>query len=425
MNKKYSQIHLTSHGQLTKMNARRLLFPGVAAAGIIALATYGYYTQRGSGSNEKGFGAEVPAASAAPSNDRSAAGAPAAAAVDVVRVVAATLRDDVNAAGTIRSNEAVILRPEVAGRITTLNFGDGQPVKKGQVLVAFDSTVNQAEVQQARAELEIAKANFQRNDELARQKFISIRARDESAANVQVLEAKLALAQARLSKLEIKAPFSGIVGMRTVSVGDYVKDGADLVNLEDISSVKVDFRVPEKFVDRVHRGQELEVLVDALPDKPFRAKVDAIDPQVDSSGRSALLRGRIDNPQAKLKPGMFARVRLTLTERSNALMVPEEAIVPQGDKTTVWKVVDGKAMRTEVRTGLRQQARVEILDGLKLGDLVVTAGQIRLSRDGAPVSIAPESVQDASSEAKPKQARAESDQSAAPPAATAVRRAKS
>ncbi|MDB5793710.1 MAG: efflux transporter periplasmic adaptor subunit [Noviherbaspirillum sp.] len=389
------------------------------------MATYGYYAQRETpGANEKGFGAAVPAATVAASGGaKNATGAPAT--VDVVKVSAATLRDDVNAAGTIRSNEAVILRPEVAGRITRLNFGDGQPVKKGQVLVAFDSTVNQAEVQQAKAELEIAKANFQRNDELARQKFISIRARDESAANVQVLEAKLALAQARLSKLEIKAPFSGIVGMRTVSVGDYVKDGADLVNLEDISSVKVDFRVPEKFVDRVQRGQELEVTVDALPDRPFKARVDAIDPQVDSSGRSALLRGRIDNPQGKLKPGMFARVRLTLTERSNALMVPEEAIVPQGDKPTVWKVVDGKAMRTEVRTGLRQQAKVEILDGLKLGDMVVTAGQIRLSGDGAPVTIAPESVQDASSEAKPKQARAEGDQSAAPPAESAVRRAKS
>jgi membrane fusion protein (multidrug efflux system) len=408
------------------MNARRLWYPGIVAAGIIALATGGYYAQRATqGSNEKGFGAVAPAASAAPAggtNTRNGSGSPAA--VDVVKVAAATLRDDVNAAGTIRSNEAVILRPEVAGRITRLNFGDGQAVSKGQLLVAFDSTVNQAEVRQAKAELDIARANFQRNDELARQKFISIRARDESAANVQVLDAKLALAQARLSRLEIKAPFSGIVGMRVVSVGDYVKDGADLVNLEDISSVKVDFRVPEKYVDRVRKGQELEVTVDALPNKPFRARVDAIDPQVDSSGRSALLRGRIDNPQGKLKPGMFARVRLTLAERSDAMMVPEEAIVPQGDKSIVWKVVDGKALRTEVRTGLRRQARVEILDGLKLGDLVVTAGQIRLSRDGAPVSIAPESIQEAS-EAKPRQARAESGQSSVAPAANAVRRAKS
>lgn len=308
-----------------------------------------------------------------------------------------------------------MIRPEVAGRITKLNFLDGQYVKKGQILVAFDSTVNQAEVQQAKAELSIAKANFERNDELARQKFISIRARDESAANVQVLEAKLALAQAKLSKLEIRAPFSGIVGIRNVSTGDYVKDGADLVNLEDISSVKVDFRVPEKFVDRVQRGQELEVIVDALPNRPFRAKVDAIDPQVDSAGRSALLRGRIDNPEGKLKPGMFARVRLILAEREKALVVPEEAIVPQGDKITVWKVVDGKAIRTEVRTGARRDAKVEIVEGLQLGDTVVTAGQLRLSRDGAPVRIMQDAMQ-AGQESKPKEARVSDDKSSAAPA---------
>jgi membrane fusion protein (multidrug efflux system) len=403
------------------MNARRILYPGIAAIGIVALGAYGYYAQRapqGPNENTAGISASsgVAAASAKPANGGgggAAAGAPAT--VDVVKVAAATLRDDINAAGTIRSNEAVVIRPEVAGRITKLNFGDGQSVKKGQVLVEFDSSVNQAEVQQAKAELSIAKANFDRNDELARQKFISTRARDESAANVQVLEAKLALAQARLSKLEIRAPFSGIVGMRTVSIGDYVKDGADLVNLEDISSVKVDFRIPEKFADRVGRGQGLEVIVDALPDKPFRATVDAIDPQVDSAGRSALLRGRIANPEAKLKPGMFARVRLTLAERKDALIVPEEAIVPQGGKSTVWRVVEGKALRTEVKTGMRRDAKVEIVEGLKLGDIVVTAGQIRLSRDGAPVRIAQGAGLDAP-EGKPSEAKVSKDKSSAAPA---------
>lgn len=395
------------------MNARRVLYPGIAALGIAALGVYGYYAQRApQASNEKAATATVSSGVSAPSAGQgNGRGAPAT--VDVIRVTATTLRDDINAAGTIRSNEAVVIRPEVAGRITRLNFGDGQPVKQGQVLVEFDSTVNQAEVQQAKAELSIAQANFERNDELARQKFISVRARDESAANVQVLEAKLALAQARLSKLEIKAPFSGIVGMRTVSIGDYVKDGADLVNLEDISSVKVDFRIPEKYAGRVGRGQELEVIIDALPDKPFRAKVDAIDPQVDSAGRSALLRGRIANPEYKLKPGMFARVRLILAERKDALIVPEEAIVPQGDKSSVWKIVDGKAVRTEVKTGMRRDAKVEIVEGLKLGDLVVTAGQMRLSRDGAPVRI--NSGLDAP-EGKATEAKVGKDKSSAGPA---------
>jgi membrane fusion protein (multidrug efflux system) len=401
------------------MNARRLLYPAIAAIAIAALGAYAYYAQREPQRPNETVASAPARSGPAASGGRSGNGAPAA--VDVTKVTAVTLLDDVNAAGTLRSNEAVVIRPEVAGRITQLNFGDGQQVRKGQVLVAFDSTVNQAEVQQAKAELSIAKANFNRNDELARQKFISIRARDESAANVQVLEAKLALAQARLSKLEIKAPFSGIVGIRNVSVGDYVKDGADLVNLEDISSVKVDFRVPEKFVDRIQKGQELEVIVDALPDKPLHAKVDAIDPQVDSAGRSALLRGRIANPAGKLKPGMFARVRLILAERENALVVPEEAIVPQGNKVTVWKVVDGKAVNAEVKTGMRRDAKVEILQGLQLGDTVVTAGQMRLSRNGAPVRIGQGGEPDLQEgkPQKPQEAKVDQDKSSAAPAAAA------
>lgn len=378
------------------MNVRRLLYPGIAAVGISALGAYAYYVQRQPQEPKE----QAAVAMSAPKENAKPAAGSAPVAVDVAQVASVRLVDDVNAIGTIRSNEAVVIRPEVAGRITRLNFDDGQHVKKGQILIAFDATVNQAEVQQAKAELGIARANFERNVDLAKQKFISDRARDESLANVQVLEAKLALAQARLSKLEIKAPFSGIVGIRSVSVGDYVKDGADLINLEDISSVKVDFRVPEKYVDQVQRGQAIEVQVDALPDKPFRARVDAVDPQVDSDGRSALLRGRIGNPEGKLKPGMFARVRLILAARDNALVVPEESIVPQGGKVTVWKVVDGKAVRTEVKTGLRRAAKVEIVEGLRLGDIVVTAGQIRLSKDGTPVRVAQGSGRD-SLDAKP------------------------
>lgn len=364
------------------MKARRFLYSGVAAVGIIALGTVAYYVQR-----QPQEPSEQKTAPAQSTTTQASSAAAAPVAVDVARVTSARLVDDVNAVGTLRSNESVVIRPEVSGRIVKLNFADGQQVRKGQLLIAFDSTVNQAEVQQARAELGIARANYERIADLAKQKFMSDRARDESLANVHVLEAKLALAQARLSKLEIRAPFSGIVGIRNVSVGDYVRDGTDLVNLEDISSVKVDFRVPERYADVIGKGQAIEVMVDALPGKPFHAKVDAVDPQVDSAGRSALLRGRIENPEGRLKPGMFARVRLILAERENALLVPEESIVPQGGKMTVWKIVDGNAVRTEVKTGLRRAAKVEITQGLNLNDIVVTAGQIRLSKDGTPVRI--------------------------------------
>jgi membrane fusion protein, multidrug efflux system len=363
------------------MKARRFLYPLVAVIGISALGFYAYHAQRQPQLPLSPAPAATQTVRAAP-----AAGAPAA--VDVASVRTMSMVDEVNAVGTLRSNESVVIRPEVSGRITQLNFKDGQKVQKGQLLVAFDASVNQAEVRQAEAELGIARANYERNADLARQNFISARARDESSANVQVLEARLALAQARLAKMELRAPFGGTVGIRTVSVGDYVKDGAELINLEDISSVKVDFRVPERYADLVRIGQPIELVVDALPGQTFRAVVDALDPQIDSSGRSALLRGKISNPEARLKPGMFARVRLILAERALALVVPEEAIVPQGGKSTVWRIVDGKAHSVEVKTGLRRAAQVEILEGLQDGDTVVTAGQIRLSRDGTQVRIA-------------------------------------
>ncbi|HEY4541533.1 MAG TPA: efflux RND transporter periplasmic adaptor subunit [Noviherbaspirillum sp.] len=368
------------------MNARKALYPLVAAIGLAGLGYFAWHAQHQSAPAQEAITAKSERAAMAPSAGKPAA--PKAVAVEVTAVRKVRMVDEVQAVGTLRSNESVVIRPEVSGRITALNFRDGQKVEKGQLLVAFDASVNEAEVRQAQAELDIARANFQRNADLARQNFISERARDESKANVQVLEARLALAKARLSKLQIRAPFAGVVGIRTVSTGDYVKDGADLINLEDISSVKVDFRVPERYVDLARRGQAIEVMVDALPGQVFKAKVDAVDPSIDSNGRSALLRAKVENPDERLKPGMFARVRLILADRAEALVVPEEAIVPQGERLGVWKVVDGKAVLAEVKTGLRRDAQVEVIEGLEDGEIVVTAGQIRLSRDGTPVRVA-------------------------------------
>src|SRR5690606_12393686 len=178
-----------------------------------ALGAYAYYSQRAPQAPKE----QTAAAAGQPAKNPTNAAAGTAPAVDVAAASTTRMVNELNAVGTLRSNESVILRPEVAGRIVKLNFREGAPVRKGQQLVVFDSSVNQAEVEQARAELNIARANYRRNEELARKKFISERAKDESLANVQVLEAKLALAQARLAKLEIRAPFSGVVGIRNVS----------------------------------------------------------------------------------------------------------------------------------------------------------------------------------------------------------------
>jgi membrane fusion protein (multidrug efflux system) len=314
-----------------------------------------------------------------------AAGVPATP-VEVISLKPSTVQEDLQAVGSLRSNESVILRPEVSGRVSAIGFKDGQVVKKGQLLIGLDASLNDAEVAQAKAEYDLALSNLQRSEDLARQKFISSSAQETAASNAQVAEARLKLAQARQSKMRIVAPFDGVVGIRGVSLGDYVKDGTDLVNVEDVRVLKVDFRLPERNLAQVRVGQDIEVVADALPTERWQGVIEAINPRIDANGRSLEIRARLENSRGQLRPGMFVRVRVITGERTNALLVPEEAIVPQGSEFFVYRVVDDQARRVAVKIGVRRDARVEIVDGLAAGDQVVTAG-MRLSRDGQPVKV--------------------------------------
>lgn len=355
----------------------RRLIVALSVAGLAALAAYAYFANRA---------APVPQSPGA-GPAAGPAGAPAAVVVETVPVVAMAMHEDVSAVGTLKSNESVVLRPEIAGRIAAIRFGDGTAVKQGALLVQLDASTQRAELAQARASLALAQTNFRRTEDLFERKFVSGSARDEAAAGLKVAQANTELAEARLRKADIVAPFSGIVGIRNVSVGDYVKEGDDLVNLEDIASLKVDFRLPEVYLERIRAGQALEVSSDALPGRRFKATVDAIDPLVDAQGRAVLLRARLDNRERLLRPGMFARVRLILAERPAVPVVPEEALVPTGNGQSLFVVADGRAQRVAVRTGMRRDTRVEILEGVQVGDVVVTAGQLKL-RDGAQVRVA-------------------------------------
>ena len=318
--------------------------------------------------------------------------------VDIAQVQIKPLVDDTQAVGTLRSRQGVMMRPEVSGRVTQLNFKDGQRVHKGQLLVQLDDQLPAAQVQQSRAELSIAMANHSRNKELAEKNFISQRAVDESAANLDVAQAKLALAQATAARLKIVAPFDGIAGIRSVNVGDYLKDGADIVNIEDIDAVFVDFRLPERFQNRIQPGQRAGVELDALPGASFVASIQAVDPQIDSNGRSVAVRGCIDNRDLRLRPGMFARVTAVFSTREQAKVVPEESIVPLGGRSYVIRLKPASSNtwvseRVEVKLGIRRPGQVEILAGLNAGDTVVTAGQQRIQRDGTEVkSMSPASA---------------------------------
>ena len=240
------------------------------------------------------------------------------------------------------------------------------------------------ELDQAEADLSLAKSNYDRAIDIYRKGSGSARTRDESLAALQADTARVALARAKLGKTRLYAPFSGLLGLRQVSVGDYVTPGQAIVNLEDVDPVKVDFRVPETFLAKLRTGQTIRVQVDAFAGEVFEGKVYALNPRIDAQGRSVALRARIPNSEGKLRPGLFARVLLVTQQRDDALLIPEQAIFARGAESYVYVVREGKAVLTRIALGLRQGARVEVIEGLNAGDQVVSAGHLKL-RDGAPV----------------------------------------
>jgi membrane fusion protein (multidrug efflux system) len=360
----------------------------LALAGLAGLGFIAYTANRTPATGPLAPAGTQPAA--APGKPGGGAPASFPTSVEVARVKPNDFTDDVSAVGTLKSNESVVLRPEIAGRIAAIGFKDGTVVGKGTELVALDAAVQQAELQQARASLALAQSSHQRNLELFGRKFLSQQAVDNSAATLKVQAATVQLAEAKLAKTSIRAPFRGMVGLRNVGVGDYVKDGQELINIEDVATLRVDFKLPETYVGRLNKGQAVEVTTDALAGEKFRALLDATDPLVDANGRAIAARARLDNAAGKLRPGMFVRVRLLFGERKGVLMLPEQAIVP-GGQPAVFKVVDGKAVLVKIRIGVRRAAQVEVVDGLAEGDVVVTAGQLKL-RDGAAVKAIGEGV---------------------------------
>jgi membrane fusion protein (multidrug efflux system) len=373
-----------------------------AVAGIALAAGSGYW-----------FGSKRPGADTTASAPAKAAAAPASGpltTVEATKVMLQALPQTITTVGSLRSDESITVRPEVAGRISAIAFQEGQRVAKGAMLVRLDPAINQAEVQQARANLKLAQSKYERAVDLSGRNFISGQAKDEAENNLRVAEAAVALADARLAKTEIKAPFNGIIGLRVVSVGDYVKEGADVVNLESIDPLKVDFRVPEIYLTQLQVGQTLTVALDALPGKTFEGRVFAVNPLIDAAGRSVVIRALVRTADTSLRPGMFARVRLITRDEKQALVIPEQAIVPQGDEQYVFRIVDGKVARVKVDIGQRRDAKVEILKGLGPDDIVVTAGQLKL-REGMAVSVANAGAAAATAEGSRRKA-----ENSAPPA---------
>jgi len=294
--------------------------------------------------------------------------------------------DEVTAVGSLIADESVIIRPEIDGRIVGLHFREGQAVSRGQKLVTMDASEFQAQLAGVNADLRIEKQRYTRAKELFEQKFITKEALEIQAGTVERYVARVQEVQVRVDKTVIWAPFAGIIGLREISPGAYVKAGDDIVRLANLDSIKVDFRLPEIYLAKVGRDQAVALGVDAYPGEIFHGRVYAVQPVVEEETRTALMRARIPNKGHRLKPGMFVRVALTLSTRQNAITVPEQALWPQGKDNFVFRVVDGKVALIKVELGKRGLGEVEIRKGLSAGDMVVTEGQIKL-RDGAPVMV--------------------------------------
>jgi membrane fusion protein (multidrug efflux system) len=309
-----------------------------------------------------------------------------------VRAVAAKVAPAIlatGAVGTLRADEAVTIRPEVAGRIDRILFAEGQHVKQGSLLVTLDAGETRAQVQSSTVQLALEKQRLERAEDLFKKGFSSQQSFDEQRSVHARAAAKLREDQVRLAKSEIRAPFAGVAGLRQVSEGAFVAAGTDIARLEKLDQLKLDFRVPETFLAQLKPGQRVRLAVDSYPREEFRGAIYALEPAIDEQTRTVLVRARVGNDGLKLRPGMFARVQLQLGVREQAVWVPEEAIVPRGQDAFVFRVLAGKVELVQVRTGVRKVGEVEILSGLAGGDLVVTEGTQRIG-PGSAVNVMPE-----------------------------------
>ena len=315
------------------------------------------------------------------------ASSPKAVTVEAEPVRVDTVVETIQAVGTLLPNETVTVTSEIAGRIAGLPFREGDRVDVGQVLVELDASILQAEFDKAQSDLLLAEQNQTRAVSLADRGAGTFRLRDEAVAAHRAATANLALAKARLDKTRIAAPLSGRIGLRSVSIGAFVTPGAPIVALSDTDIIKVDFRVPELLLTQVKTGQAIRLTVDALPGQSFEGEIYVIDPIVDANGRALRLRARVPNQDARLSPGLFARIQIVIDHRDNAVLVPESAVFIIDGTQFVYRAVQGQAKQTEVQLGLRRPGWVEIRDGLERDAIVVTAGHQQI-KNGSPLVIA-------------------------------------
>lgn len=305
--------------------------------------------------------------------------------VDVDTARYQSVVDAVRATGRIEALQAVELRPDEQGRVTGLHFFEGQFVGRGAALVTIDAAMARAQAERATAERDLARQQLERVRLLRQQNAASAADLERAEANARSAAAALAVLQLQIARSTVRAPFAGVVGQRFVSVGDYVTTGTRLLTLQTVDPQRAVIEVPERHAVSLRPGQTVAFTVAAAPGRTFNAQVDFIDPVVQTANRTIMVKGRAPNPNRVLRPGMFIEARLATATRMNAVVVPEDAVQPLRTANVVWVIDGGKASRRVVQLGARSQGVVEVLGGVKAGELVVVGGLERMA-EGMPVA---------------------------------------
>ncbi len=315
---------------------------------------------------------------------------PPAASVSAIAAVEANWADELKSIGSIAATKAITIAPEVNGTVTAIHFESGAKVKQNDKIISLNDSAERADLERYKAQLEIAKLTLERSQKLSRQKVESRADYDQKKANLDQAQALVDQASATIAKKNLVAPFTGTLGIRRVNLGDYLQAGTSVVTLTNDETIFIDFNVAERYADKLKTGQTIYFTVDAMGPHEFEGQITSIDPQISQDIRNISIQATAKNEDGKLKSGMFANIRIVLSDKKPTITVPETAIEYglYGSSVYVIDQTDPKNMtakKTFVKTGDNRKGRVAVLSGVKKDDLVVTAGQLKLNNGAAVI----------------------------------------
>ena len=346
---------------------RVLIITGVLV--VLALLAYPKLTEQSAGEGN--------------SSGQNSGGSPLS--VDVHVVEPQVFENKIFTTGTLIANEAIDLRSEISGKIVELKLEEGTPVRAGETLIKINDNELQARLEQSEYRISLAEVREQRQKQLLERGGISQEEYDATLNELNILRAESELIKAQIEKTEIQAPFNGVVGLRYVSNGSYISPTTNIANLQSINPIKVEFSVPERYAGVVEVGDRAIFNVQGQ-EEDFEAEIYAIEPRIETQTRTIRIRALAENEDSKLLPGAFANIELILEEIENALMIPTMAIIPELQGQKVFLLKDGKVAEQQVITGIRTESDVQVLNGLAVGDTVLTTGLLQV-RTGMPVSV--------------------------------------